>query len=66
MINDLNVSIYGERGRLYDQSLFSNIYSIIDGFDAKLNSGLKVNDSKAELTAAMEKLGERTTDILGH
>jgi len=66
VINDLNVSLYGEKGRLYDQSVFNNIYTIIDGYDAKLNSGMKINDSQAELNAAMAKLSNLTTIVLGY
>jgi len=66
VINDLTVSIYGEAGRLYEQKVFNRIYSIIDGYDAKLNSGLKVNDSLAELNAAIEELSEQTTIVLGY
>ncbi|MCL1855735.1 MAG: hypothetical protein FWF86_08380 [Clostridia bacterium] len=66
VINDLNVSVYGEGGRLYEQRIFHKIYDIIDSYDAKLNSGLKVNDSLAELNAAMGELSELTNVILGY
>ena len=64
VINDLNVSMYGTVGRLYEQSTFDSIYTIIDGFDAKLSSGVKVNDSVAMLRSAMDELNNLTTMIL--
>ena len=45
VVNDLNVSMYGEVGRLYDVSTFDNIYAIIDNYDSCLASGQKVNDA---------------------
>lgn len=41
--------MFGEVGRLYEQSVFDNIYNIIDTYDAKLSSGQKVNDSLTSL-----------------
>lgn len=64
VINDLNVSMYGEVGRLYEQRVFDNIYSIVETYDAKLASGQKVNDSLAALTQAMDELSELTTTVL--
>lgn len=66
VINDLNVSMYGEVGRLYEQSYFDRIYSVIETFDAKLSSGQKVNDAMAELRQAVEELGAVTNEVLGH
>ena len=64
VINELNVGMYGEVGRLYIQSVFDNIYRIIDEYDAKLNSGANVNDSLATLRAAIEELTAKTTSVL--
>ena len=64
VINDLNVSMYGEVGRLYAQTVFDNIYAIIETYDAKLSSGQKVNDSLSSLTAAIEELSTLTTTLL--
>ena len=66
LINDLNVSMYGEVGRLYAQSVFDNIYSILDTYDAKLASGQKVNDSLNALTEAINDLNNRTNGVLGY
>ncbi len=67
VVNDLNVSMYGEVGRLYQQSYFDQIYTVIDAFDAKLSSGQKVNDSLAALTEAITLLNDYTnTTVLGH
>ena len=66
LINDLNVSMYGEVGRLYAQSVFDNIYSILDTYDAKLASGQKVNDSLNALTEAINDLNYRTNGVLGY
>lgn len=67
VINDLNVSMYGESGRLYTQSTFDTIYNIIDSYDAKLVSGQKVNESLTELTDAITLLNEYTNgSVLGH
>ena len=65
LINELNVSMYGEVGRLYAQSVFDNIYSILDTYDAKLASGQKVNDSLNALTEAINDLNNRTNGVLG-
>ncbi|NLO85045.1 MAG: hypothetical protein GX096_06435 [Clostridiales bacterium] len=64
VINDLNVSMYGEVGRLYEQSVFDGIYAIIEAYDAKLSSGQKVNDSLASLTEAIDQLVLLTNKIL--
>ncbi|MEG1570844.1 MAG: hypothetical protein RR431_06570, partial [Clostridia bacterium] len=66
VINDLNVSMYGEVGRLYQQSVFDNIYSIIDVYDAKLSSGQKVNDTLALLSEAVDQLNTLTNTMLGN
>lgn len=65
VINDLNVGMFGEVGRLYQQSMFDNIYSIIDTYDAKLSSGQKVNDTLALLTASIDELNTRTITLIG-
>ncbi len=66
LINDLNVSMYGEVGRLYQQSVFDNIYTILDTYDAKLASGQKVNDSLNSLTEAINGLNGLTNGLLGY
>ena len=66
LINELNVSMYGEVGRLYPQSVFDNIYTILDTYDAKLASGQKVNDSLNSLTEAINNLSNLTNSILGY
>lgn len=65
IINDLNVSMYGEVGRLYKQAVFDNIYTIIDSYDAKLSSGQKVSDSLTSLTDAIDELNALTTALIG-
>ena len=65
IINDLNVSMYGEVGRLYKQAIFDNIYTIIDSYDAKLSSGQKVSDSLTSLTDAIDELNALTTALIG-
>ena len=65
IINDLNVSMYGEIGRLYQQSVFDNIYTIIDAYDAKLSSGQKVSDSLSSLTTSIADLNTLTTTLIG-
>ena len=64
VINDLNVGMYGEVGRLYPQSVFDSIYSIIEEYDAKLTSGQKVNDSLTALSEALNQLSEMTNSLL--
>jgi hypothetical protein len=63
IINDLNVSMFGEVGRLYPQSVFDNIYSIIDEYDAKLSSGQKISETLTSLSQAMESLNEQTVTL---
>ncbi len=65
VINDLNVGMYGEIGRLYPQSVFTNIYSIIEEYEAKLSSGQKVSDTLSRLSEAVNELNDRTYAILG-
>lgn len=65
VINDLNVGMYGEIGRLYPQSVFSNIYSIIEEYEAKLSSGQKVSDALTALSEAINDLNMRTYAVLG-
>ena len=65
VINDLNVGMYGEVGRLYPQSVFTNIYSIIEEYEAKLSSGQKVSDVLSRLSEAVNDLNNRTYVILG-
>ena len=51
---------------MYSQSVFDNIYSILDTYDAKLASGQKVNDSLNSLTEAINNLSNLTNGILGY
>lgn len=64
VINDLNVGMYGEVGRLYPQSVFERIYSIIEEYDAKLSSGQKVNDSLTALSEAINELSTMTSTLI--
>lgn len=64
VVNDLNVSMYGEVGRLYEQSVFDSIYTIIEEYDAKLSSGQKVNESLNALSEAITALSDKTTALL--
>ena len=64
VLNDLNVGMYGEIGRLYDQSVFDNIYSIIEAYDAKLASGQQVSDTLTSLSEAVNQLSDMTTAML--
>lgn len=64
VINDLNVGMYGEIGRLYPQSVFDNIYSIIEEYEARLSSGQKVSDTLTSLSEAVNDLNNRTFAIL--
>ena len=65
IINDLNVGMYGEVGRLYKQAVFDAIYSVIDEYDAKLSSGQKVSDTLATLTQEIEALSDQTLTLTG-
>lgn len=66
VINDLNVSMYGEVGRMYQQAIFDNVYLILDAYEAKLSSGQKVNDSLASLIEAINEMSDYTnTKVLG-
>ena len=65
VINDLNISLLGEVGRLYEQSVFDDIYDIIDTYDAKLSSGQTVSVSLADLTAAIDDLETQTIALIG-
>ncbi len=65
IINDLNVSMFGEVGRLYKQQVFDNIYTVIDAYDAKLSSGQKVSDSLTSLTESIDVLSAQTIALIG-
>lgn len=64
VINELNVGMYGEVGRLYDQSIFSSIYAIIEEYEARLSSGQKVNDTLMALSEAVNQLSDHTYALL--
>lgn len=64
VLNDLNVGMYGEVGRLYQQSVFDNIYTIIEEYDAKLASGQQVNDVLNSLSEAVTALSDMTNALL--
>lgn len=66
VVNDLNVSMYGEVGRLYQTSVFDNLYAIIDTYEACLATGQKVNDSLNSLTQAVNDLNDLTNVILNN
>jgi len=65
VINDLNVGMYGEIGRLYPQYMFDNIYAIIEEYEARLSSGQRVSETLTELSEAVNVLNARTYEILG-
>ncbi|MCE5344095.1 MAG: hypothetical protein LLF96_11020 [Eubacteriales bacterium] len=65
VINDLNVSMFGEVGRLYPQSVLDNIFNIIDEYDAKLSSGQKVGETLTTLSQAIEALNNQTVTLTG-
>ena len=64
LLNNLNVGMYGEVGRLFAQSVFDNLYAIIDEYDAKLISGQRIYDSLNQLSEAVESLSAMVTDVL--
>lgn len=64
VLNDLNVGMYGEIGRLYQQSVFDSIYAIIEEYDARLASGQKVNDTLTSLSEAVTQLSDMTYQLL--
>lgn len=65
VINDLNVGIYGESGRLFEQSVFETIYSTLDEYDAKLQSGQKTSDTQSLLMDYVTQLSESTYATIG-
>lgn len=65
VINELNISMYGEVGRLFQQSVFDNIYSIIDQYDSNLSTGSKVNESLNSLNEAVAELNTMTLALIG-
>ena len=64
VINDLNISMYGEVGRLYAQSLFDNVYTIIDQYDSNLSMGTKVNETLNTLSEAVNELNTLTLELI--
>lgn len=64
VINDLNVGMYGEIGRLYSQTVFDGIYAVIDEYNARLASGQKVSDTLTVLSDAINELSVLTTTLI--
>ena len=64
-LNDMNVGMYGESGRMFEQSEFDALYAIIDDYDAKLQSGQKTNDVLTLLTEAVTALSDKTFRLFG-
>ena len=65
IINELNMGVYGDVGRLYPQTTFDHIYSIIEQYEARLSSGQKVSDTLTELSNAINELSLYTYTMLG-
>lgn len=65
VINNLNINMYGEVGRLYPQTTFDTIYSVIDQYDSNLSTGQKVNETLTQLTEAIDELNTLTLAITG-
>jgi len=65
VLNNLNVSMLGEVGRLYEQSVFDSIYAIIDLYDANLSTGQKVNETLNTLSEAINALNTLTLQLVG-
>ncbi len=65
VVNDLNVGIYGESGRMFEQSVFETIYAILDEYDAKLQSGQKTSDTQSLLMDYVTQLSESTYAAIG-
>jgi hypothetical protein len=65
VLNDLNISMYGEVGRLFQQSVFDNIYNIIDQYDSNLSTGSKVNESLTLLSEAVSALFDMVQQLIG-
>ena len=57
-------AMYGEIGRLYDQSTFDAIYAIIEEYDAKLASGQNISDTLTSLSEVINELSDMTTVML--
>ena len=64
VLNDLNVGMYGEIGRLYSQSTFDAIYAIIEEYDAKLASGQNISDTLTSLSEVINELSDMTSVLL--
>lgn len=64
VLNDLNVGVYGEVGRLYTQATFDRIYSHIDEYETKLTSGGKINEVLSALSADIEQLTHATLTMV--
>lgn len=65
VINELNIGVYGDVGRLYPQDTFDQIYSIIENYEARLSSGQKVSNTLTELSNAVNELSVYTYTMLG-
>jgi len=65
VLNELNISMYGEVGRLFQQAVFDNIYTIIDQYDSNLSTGSKVNESLTLLSEAVTTLSDSTLELIG-
>jgi hypothetical protein len=65
VLNELNISMYGEVGRLFQQTVFDNIYTIIDQYNSNLSTGQKVNETLNALSEAVNELSRLTLELIG-
>ena len=64
VMNDLNISMYGEVGRLYEQSVFDTTYAVIDQYESNLSTGQKVNETLNSLSEAITELNTQTLQLI--
>lgn len=62
-LNEINLSLYGEAGRLYEQATFDSFYAIVDDYSVKLQTGAKISVPLSQLMEQLAYLQEITNGI---
>ena len=55
-INDLNVGLEGASGWMVEESVFSNLYTLLDNYETKLVTGMTTGDSQTQLLQTLTSL----------
>ena len=57
---DMHAGLRGSGSRFIQESVFTNLYTVLDSFESKLQSGQQVTQPQAELMEQLTALGQMT------